>query len=55
MFSGFGNHGGPTNTLALAAGSPAIGNGDPYGPKTDQRGVLPSRTALSTGAFEFTG
>jgi predicted outer membrane repeat protein len=55
MFADFGNHGGPTNTLALAPGSPAIGHGDPNGPKTDQRGVLRSRTAPSIGAFEFTG
>src|SRR5262249_4062310 len=49
----FRNNGGPTQTLALQAGSPAIGNGDPNGPPTDQRGVVRSATAPSIGAFEF--
>jgi hypothetical protein len=53
MFGNFGNNGGPTQTLALQAGSPAIGNGDPNGPPTDQRGVFRSPTAPSIGAFEF--
>jgi hypothetical protein len=50
----FGNFGGPTKTLTLLSGSPAIGQGDPTGPPTDQRGVAGSRTAPSIGAFEFT-
>src|SRR5262249_33081140 len=55
LFGNFGNFGGPTNTLALLSGSPAIGHGDPAGPATDQRGVARSKTAPSVGAFEFTG
>jgi hypothetical protein len=55
LFGDFGNFGGPTQTLALQAGSPAIGYGDPNGPATDQRGFFRSKTAPSVGAFEFTG
>jgi hypothetical protein len=55
LFGDFGNFGGQTQTLALLAGSPAIGTGDPAGPTTDERGVARSRTAPSIGAFEFTG
>ena len=55
LFGDFGNFGGPTNTLSLLSGSPAIGHGDLAGPATDQRGVARSRTAPSIGAFEFTG
>jgi hypothetical protein len=55
VFGDFGNFGGPTKTLALLSDSPAIGQGDPAGPLTDQRGIARSRTAPSIGAFEFTG
>jgi predicted outer membrane repeat protein len=55
VFGNFGNNGGPTQTLAVQAGSPAIGHGDPAGPHTDQRGVIRSATAPTIGAFEFTG
>jgi hypothetical protein len=55
VFGDFSNHGGPTNTLSVLAGSPAIGHGDPAGPHTDQRGVVRSATAPTIGAFEFTG
>ena len=56
LFGDFGNFGGPTNTLAVLAGSPAIGNGDPAGPATDQRGVFRHFfTPPTIGAFEFTG
>jgi parallel beta-helix repeat protein len=47
-------NGGPTETMALLAGSPAINTGDPgdYLP-TDQRGVSrPQGPALDIGAFE---
>jgi predicted outer membrane repeat protein len=50
---GFGNNGGPTKTLALLRDSPAIGQGDPTGPATDQRGVVRNATAPTIGAFEF--
>jgi hypothetical protein len=55
LFGDFGNFGGPTQTLSLLSGSPAIGNGDPAGTATDQRGRPRSTTAPSIGAFEFTG
>lgn len=52
------NNGGPTQTMALGAGSPAIDGGDSIAPPTDQRGV--SRTdgngdgiiVVDIGAFE---
>jgi hypothetical protein len=53
------NNGGPTQTMALLAGSPAIGHADnSKAPKTDQRG-LPRIEELGEttdiGAFELTG
>lgn len=47
------NNGGPTNTHALLAGSPAVNaGGDPF-PPTDQRGVTrPQGFANDIGAFE---
>ena len=52
------DNGGPTETLAIAAGSPAV-DGIPGGtggcPATDQRGVRrPQGRACDIGAFEFT-
>jgi hypothetical protein len=53
------NNGGPTYTMALLAGSPAIGNADnALAPATDQRGVTRSDVAgevTDIGAFELTG
>ncbi len=56
--AGLANNGGPTDTMALGAGSPAINAGDPQscpaGSGTDQRYA----TAVGTcdiGAFEFGG
>jgi hypothetical protein len=48
------NYGGPTLTMALLTGSPAIDGGDPVSyPPTDQRGrVRPSGSAPDIGAFE---
>jgi hypothetical protein len=51
-FGDFASAGGPTRTLALLGDSPAVGNGDPAGPTTDQRGVTRSRTAPTIGAVE---
>jgi hypothetical protein len=49
------DNGGPTQTMALLAGSPAIGAGDPLNaPAVDQRGVARSHPP-SIGAYEFTG
>jgi len=49
------NNGGPTQTHALLAGSPAIDAGSNTGcPATDQRGVArPQGPACDMGAFEF--
>jgi hypothetical protein len=48
-------NGGPTQTHALLAGSPAIDGGDtPSCPSTDQRGVVrPQYSACDIGAFEL--
>jgi CSLREA domain-containing protein len=48
------DNGGPTQTIGLLAGSPALGKGDPkFCPKTDQRGEKrPDGAACSLGAFE---
>ena len=56
LLSAVGNYGGPTQTLALLAGSPAIAAGNAAAaniPATDQRG-LPRLTAgkLDIGAFQ---
>jgi hypothetical protein len=49
------NNGGPTLTMALLPGSPAINAGDPAGaPPTDQRGVTrPQGPGVDMGAFEY--
>jgi hypothetical protein len=49
------NNGGPTLTMALLAGSPAIDAGDPSAaPPTDQRGALrPIGPAPDIGAYEY--
>jgi hypothetical protein len=49
------NYGGPTLTLALLPGSPALDAGYPiHAPATDQRGVArPQGVSLDIGAFEF--
>ncbi|MFE1442188.1 choice-of-anchor Q domain-containing protein [Streptomyces sp. NPDC058739] len=48
-----GNHGGPTDTLALLPGSPAVDAASDC-PATDQRGVArPQGPACDIGAFEY--
>ena len=48
------NNGGPTNTLALLPGSPAINAGGSAGcPATDQRGVPRPAGHCDVGAFQF--
>jgi hypothetical protein len=51
-----GNYGGPTQTMALLPGSPALGNGGLAGPgvpTTDQRGLpRPSSGPIDVGAFQ---
>lgn len=52
----FAGHGGPTDTLALLPGSPAIDAGGPMCPATDQRGMpRPRGSACDIGAYEFAG
>jgi Bacterial Ig-like domain (group 3) len=49
------NNGGPTQTIALLTGSPAINSGDPNAePSTDQRGE-PRDQGPDIGAFEYQG
>jgi hypothetical protein len=49
-----GNHGGPTQTIPLLAGSPALHTADPaFAPPADQRGV-PRGALPNIGAFEAT-
>jgi len=49
------NNGGPTLTMALLSGSPAIDAGSPVGaPATDQRGVArPQGPGVDIGSFEY--
>jgi CSLREA domain-containing protein/uncharacterized repeat protein (TIGR01451 family) len=55
LLGGLANNGGETDTLALAAGSPAIDAGTAEGcPATDQRGVArPVGAACDIGAYEY--
>lgn len=57
LLAALANNGGPTQTRALAANSPAIDKASPDcppTPATDQRGVArPQLTACDIGAFEF--
>lgn len=57
LLSALGNYGGPTQTLALLPGSPAIDNGVAAGaPATDQRGIArPQLNGTDSGAFESRG
>lgn len=57
MVAGLANHGGPTRTIALVSGSPAIDTGDPGSClPTDQRGVSrPVGSACDIGAYEGQG
>lgn len=52
----FGDYGGPTWTMSLLEGSPAMDAGERLScPETDQRGVLrPVGAGCDIGAFEFT-
>ncbi|MCW3056754.1 MAG: hypothetical protein JWO21_723 [Solirubrobacterales bacterium] len=55
LLSSLGDNGGSTQTMALAANSPAVNAGTNAGcPATDQRGVLrPAGSACDIGAFEL--
>lgn len=55
LLGALGGNGGPTATIALLEGSPAIDAGDPAPcPATDQRGVVrPQRSGCDVGAFEL--
>jgi hypothetical protein len=53
LLAPLGDYGGPTQTMALLPGSPAIGGGDAaLAPATDQRG-LPRFGPTDIGAFEY--
>jgi hypothetical protein len=52
--AGLQNHGGPTDTIALMSGSPAIHAGNPNAPARDQRYYL-RNGAPDKGAFEYNG
>ena len=54
LLAPLGWYGGPTQTMALLPGSPAIGNGAPNGPATDQRGISRDSTP-DIGSFESQG
>jgi CSLREA domain-containing protein len=47
-----GDHGGPTKTIPLLSGSPAIGLGVSCFPRKDQRGSPRPETGCDSGAFE---
>jgi hypothetical protein len=54
LLAALAENGGPTETQALTAGSPAIDAGDAACPATDQRGVArPQGSACDIGAFEL--
>ena len=49
------NNGGPTPTMALLTGSPAIDTGSSvFAPATDQRGDPRPQRAIDIGALEIT-
>jgi hypothetical protein len=55
LLAALGNYGGPTQTIALLPGSPAIGGGTRVGaPATDQRG-LERADRVDIGAFQSQG
>ena len=54
LLAPLGNYGGPTQTMALLPGSPAIDAGSPNAPSTDQRGMSRVGTP-DIGAFESQG
>jgi hypothetical protein len=56
LLAPLGDYGGPTQTLALLPGSPAIGGGAPGAdiPKTDQRGFARG-SSLDIGAYQSQG
>jgi hypothetical protein len=54
LLQALANNGGPTQTRAIASGSPAINGGDAFATSTDQRGLFANGTR-DIGAFEFDG
>jgi hypothetical protein len=56
LLAPLGDYGGPTQTMPLLPGSPAIGTGDANADPTDERGVAPlPGTVADIGAFESQG
>jgi len=52
---GLQNNGGPTQTIALLPGSPALGKGDPADSSADQRGAPADSPTPDIGAFQSQG
>ena len=56
LLAPLGDYGGPTQTMALLPGSPAIDAGTSTGaPATDQRGIARPQARVDIGAFESRG
>jgi hypothetical protein len=55
LLAPLGNYGGPTQTMALLPGSPALDAGDPADQSLDQRGVPAQNGRRDIGAFESHG
>jgi parallel beta-helix repeat protein len=56
LLAALGQYGGPTQTIALLPGSPALGTGiSVSGVTTDQRGVTRPSTGVDIGAFQSQG
>lgn len=53
LLQALADNGGPTLTMALSAGSPAIDNGASGCPATDQRGELRNDEQCDIGAYEY--
>ena len=54
LLAALADNGGPTQTMALQAGSPAIGAGGTACPPTDQRGAARPSSGCDIGAVELT-
>lgn len=55
LLAPLGNYGGPTQTIALLPGSPALDAGNPNDTSSDQRGVAVQNGRRDIGAFESHG
>jgi CSLREA domain-containing protein len=55
LIGSLGDHGGPTETIKLKSGSPAIGFGHGTCPRHDQRGIERPLSGCDSGSFERSG